>query len=238
MSKQPQAPDSHPRDLLAQAPWVSSLTPQEWHQAERETVVSHFEAGAVVCASGLPARHWIGVLDGMVKVNTASADGRFTTLSGISSGGWLGEGSMLKHERRPYEVVTLRDSWLALMPAATFDRLCATSLGFNQFLVRQLNARLGQFLAVVESQRIHTTTSQVAVCLWELVNPALCGPVRGPLRLSQEDFAKLCGLSRQVAARALHDLEGAGLVSLRYGGIEVLDAEGLQAWCRGSRVAS
>lgn len=218
-----------PVELLAQAPWVASLTPPQWQRAQRETLITHRGAGEVVSAKGAPARHWIGVLEGMVKVDGLSADGRSTTLSGVSSGGWLGEGSMLKHERRPYEVVALQDSWLALMPAATFDWLCETSLGFNQFLVRQLNARLGQFLAVVESHRIQTTTSQVAVCLCELVNPALCTPVAGALRLSQEEIARLCGLSRQVTGRALHELEARGLVAMRYGGIEVLDIAGLQA---------
>lgn len=222
------------RRLLAQAPWVGCLTADQWERAERETRVAHYAAGQVVSQKGAEARCWIGVLDGMLKVDSASADGRSTTLSGISAGGWLGEGSMLKHERRLYEVVALQDSWVALMPAETFDWLSDTSLGFNQFLVRQLNARLGQFLAVVESHRMQTTTSQVAVCLCELMNPALCAPVTGALRLSQEDIARLSGLSRQVAGRALHALEQAGLVSMHYGALQVLDIEGLQACGRGA----
>jgi len=77
--------------------------------------VIKYTTGSVVFQEGKPAEHWLGVLDGMVKVDTVSADGRSTTFIGVSSGGWLGEGSMLKRELRPYEVVTLRDSWIALM---------------------------------------------------------------------------------------------------------------------------
>lgn len=189
--------------------------------------------GCVICPEGVSAQHWVGVLDGMVKVDTVSGDGRGTTLIGVSSGGWLGEGALLKHETRPYEVIALRDSWIALMPAATFDWLFDTSLEFNHFLVRQLNARLGQFVAIVESYRIQTTTAQVAVCVAELFNPSLCSVSSDELRISQGEIARLCGLSRQVASRALHELEHAGFLQMQYGAIRVLNLPGLHAYGRG-----
>ena len=170
----------------------------------------------------------------MVKVETVSPDGRSTTFIGVSSGGWLGEGSVLKRELRPYEVVTLRDSWIALMPMKTFDWLFETSLAFNHFLVHQLNARLGQFVAVVESCRMQSTTAQVAVCVAELFNPALCSATSDALRISQEEIARLCGLSRQIANRALHELQAAGFIRMQYGSIHVLDVEGLHAFGRGA----
>jgi CRP/FNR family cyclic AMP-dependent transcriptional regulator len=153
-------------------------------------------------------------------------------LSGQS--GWLGEGSVLKRELRPYEVVTLRDSWIALMPMKTFDWLFETSLAFNHFLVHQLNARLGQFVAVVESCRMQSTTAQVAVCVAEPFNPALCSATSDALRISQEEIARLCGLSRQIANRALHELQAAGIIRMQYGSIHVLDVEGLHAFGRGA----
>jgi CRP/FNR family cyclic AMP-dependent transcriptional regulator len=222
------------RDRLHDAPWARHLTDEQWVRVERETQVVEFTAGTVVCQKGAPAQHWVGVLDGMVKVETVSPDGRSTTFIGVSSGGWLGEGSVLKRELRPYEVVTLRDSWIALMPMKTFDWLFETSLAFNHFLVHQLNARLGQFVAVVESCRMQSTTAQVAVCVAELFNPALCSATSDALRISQEEIARLCGLSRQIANRALHELQAAGFIRMQYGSIHVLDVEGLHAFGRGA----
>jgi len=221
------------RDRLLAAPWAKHLTAKQLLRVEAETQVIKYTAGSVVFREGEPAEHWLGVLDGMVKVDTVSADGRSTTFIGVSSGGWLGEGSMLKRELRPYEVVTLRDSWIALMPVKTFDWLFETSLAFNHFLVRQLNARLGQFVAVVESCRMQSTTSQVAVCVAELFNPTLCSVTSDALRISQEEIARLCGLSRQIANRALHELQAAGFVRMQYGSIHVLDVDGLHAFGRG-----
>jgi len=221
------------RDRLRGTPWAKGLTAEQLMRVEDETQVAKYAAGAVVCQEGVPAQHWIGVLDGMVKVDTVSPDGRSTTFIGVSSGGWLGEGSLLKREPRPYEVVTLRDSWIALMPMKTFDWLFETSLPFNHFLVRQLNARLGQFVAVVESCRMQSTTAQVAVCVAELFNPTLCSVTSDALRISQEEIARLCGLSRQIANRALHELQAAGFVRMQYGSIHVLDVNGLHAFGRG-----
>ena len=220
-------------DRLLDAPWAKHLTTGELVRVGRETRVVKYAAGSVVCREGLPAEHWVGVLDGMVKVDTVSADGRGTTFIGVSSGGWLGEGSLLKREIRHYEVVALRDSWIALMPLETFDWLFETSLPFNHFLVRQLNARLGQFVAVVESCRIQSTTAQVAVCVAELFNPSLCSATSDVLRISQEEIARLCGLSRQIASRALHELQVAGFIQMQYGAIQVLNVEGLHSFGRG-----
>ncbi|HSV47069.1 MAG TPA: Crp/Fnr family transcriptional regulator [Ramlibacter sp.] len=221
------------RDRLLESPWARHLDAAQLSRVDRDTQVLRYPAGAVVCLEGVAAQHWVGVLDGMVKVDTVSADGRGTTFIGVSTGGWLGEGSLLKRELRPYEVIALRDSWIALMPLETFEWLFETSLAFNHFLVRQLNARLGQFVAIVESCRMQTPTAQVAVCVADLFNPALCSATSDVLRISQEEIARLCGMSRQVAHRALHELEQAGLVRMKYGTIHVLDVDGLHAFGRG-----
>jgi CRP/FNR family transcriptional regulator, cyclic AMP receptor protein len=215
---------------LQHAVWAPLLTLDELERVERETHEQFFPVGSVVCREGEPAEHWVGVIDGMVKVDTVSADGRSTTFIGVSSGGWLGEGSLLKRERRPYEVVALRDSRIALMPRETFDWLYQTSLAFNHFLIRQLNARLGQFVALVESCRMQTTTAQVAISLAELFNPALCPAPPEVVRISQEELAKLSGLSRPITNRALHQLQQAGFLRMHYGSIHVLDVKGLHAF--------
>lgn len=222
------------RQQLRQAAWARQLTSEQLSRVEEETQVVKHASGSVVCREGVPAQHWIGVLDGMVKVDTVAPDGRSTTFIGVSTGGWLGEGSLLKRELRPYEVVALSDSWIALMPLRTFDWLFETSLPFNHFLVRQLNARLGQFVAVVESCRMQSPTAQVAVCVAQLFNPTLSSGTPDALRLSQEEIARLCGLSRQVVGRALHELQAAGFVRMHYGTIRALDVEGLNAFGRGA----
>jgi CRP/FNR family cyclic AMP-dependent transcriptional regulator len=146
-----------------------------------------------------------------------------------SNGGWLGEGSVLKGELRPYGVVALRDSRIALMP---FHYLVANSLGFCHFMIDQLNARLGQFIALAESYRMQDISSRVASCLAELFNPQLNPRTNPVLQISQEEIGRLAGISRQLAHRALHELEDAGLLHIRYGSIDVLNVDGLRIYAR------
>ena len=165
-----------------------------------------------------------------MKVSNVTRDGRPTSLIGIPTGGWFGEGSVLKNESRPYDVVALRASHLAQVPAATFHWLLGCSLPFNRFLIEQLNARLAQFVIRVEHFRSSGPERHVAHCLAELFNAELYPGTAAMLRISQEEIALLAGVSRQLVNRALHRLEDAKLLQASYGSIRILDIEALRAF--------
>jgi len=189
-----------------------------------------YAAGAMVCRKGEPVDAWIGVLEGLVKINAVSAEGKAVTFTGVSAGGWLGEGSLLKTEPRRYDVVALRDSRIARMPRSTFEWLLDSSIGFNRFLLRQINERLGQFIALVEHARLLDPDARVARCIAELFNPILYPGIGPRLAISQEEIGYLTGVSRQRANQALRKLEEEGLLAVEYGGIRVLDLERLRGY--------
>ena len=216
--------------MLRASLWSRSLTPEQLQRVENETIRRHCPAGSYVCRKGEAVEHWVGVVEGLVKMTNLSADGKPTTFTGIPSGGWFGEGSLLKKEPRRYDVVALRDSQVAYMPRATFTWLLDNSIGFNRFLLIQLNERLGQFISMVECDRLLEPDARVARSLASLFNPHLY-PGHGPqLQISQEEIGYLAGLSRQRANQALKALEKAGLVRVEYGGITVLDLAGLRSF--------
>jgi CRP/FNR family transcriptional regulator, cyclic AMP receptor protein len=194
--------------LFRASPWARALPPADLARVEAETVTRLCAAGALVCRKGEAVEAWIGVVDGLVKMANVSAEGKPTSFVGVGSGGWFGEGSLLKNEPRRYDIVALRDSTIAYMPRATFMWLLDTSMPFNRFLLTQLNERLGQFIGMVEHDR-------------------LLGP---ELPISQEEIAQLAGLSRQRANQALQRLEQAGLLRIEYGGITVTDLAGLRTF--------
>lgn len=165
-----------------------------------------------------------------MKVDTVSIDGRSTTFAGVSAGAWFGEGAVLKGEPRPYAVVAIRDSTVAFLPRATFLWLIDESRPFSRWVIDQLNARLGHYVALIESFRFQDATARVAYCLSELFNPQLFPGTQSRLALPQDEIARLSGMSRQNANHALHELEVAGLVRVRYGAIEVVDLQGLHAY--------
>ena len=115
------------------------------------------------------------------------------------------------------------------MPRATFMWLLDTSMPFNRFLLTQLNERLGQFIGMVEHDR-------------------LLGPGRAARALPRVDVqsaplsrasARRCR-SRRRRSRSSRDsrasartrrcsgLEQAGLLRIDYGGITVTNLPGLR----------
>ena len=216
--------------LIAHSVWAAGLPHSEQERVSAQITARCFAAGSTVASKGEPVDAWIGVIDGLVKVASVSAEGKAVTFTGVPSGGWFGEGSLLKHEARKYDVVALRDSQIAFMPRATFERLLDTSIAFNRHLLLQLNERLAQFIGTVEHDRLLGPDARVARCVAELFNPVLYPGIGARLSISQEELGYLSGFSRQRVNQALRALEQAGLLRIVYGGITVIDLDGLRRY--------
>jgi CRP-like cAMP-binding protein len=216
------------REMFAAAPWARALPPARLARIEAETSVRECPSGSLVCRKGERVEHWVGVIDGLVKMASVSADGKAMSFTGIGTGGWFGEGSLLKDEPRRYDIVALRDSRIAYMPRATFMALLDESVAFNRFLLIQLNERLGQFIGLVEHDRLLGPDARLARGLAALFNPHLYPGSRSTLPISQEELGQLVGLSRQRVNQALQVLEQKGLLRADYGGVTVLDLKGLR----------
>lgn len=222
--------DTSLNDALRAALWAPTLTAEQMAKVEADCSEHGVAKGGFVCRKGEPVEHWIGVIDGMVKMNNFSRSGKSVTFTGLPPGGWFGEGSLLKTETRKYDVMALRDSRIARMPASTFHWLLETSLPFTRFLLVQLNERLGQFIGMVENDRLLDINTRVARCLASMFNSQLYPGIDKLLQISQEEIGLLSGSSRQRANQALQVLERQGLLRLDYGGIRVLDLEGLRRY--------
>lgn len=215
-------------ELVRRATWAGDLT--EAHVARVAEGMSERQvpAASYLCRKGEPVDHWFGVVDGLVKLSSDLQSGKTASLTGVMSGGWFGEGSMLKTGPRLYDAVALRECRVACMKRETFHWLLDHSIGFNRFLLNQINERLGQFIGLLESERLLDTDARVARCLATLFNPVLYPRAHPRLDISQEELGYLTGVSRQRLNRSLKVLQFAGYLDVAYGGITILDVEGLR----------
>ena len=213
---------------LAGIPWLPRLTAEERAYAVSELQITEALPGDLVCRIGRPVTYWFGVVDGLLKMSGENADGQSVTFTGLPPGGWFGEGTVLKREAYRYNIQALRKSLVAGLPVDSFHRLLDQSIGFNRFVMNQLNERLGQFIAAREIDRMNSPDLRVARSLAALFNPVLYPGVGEMLRITQQELAYLVGLSRQRVNEALATLEAQGLIKIEYGGLRVLDLEGLR----------
>lgn len=219
--------------MLAASTWGRVLSASEFDAVAREAREREIPQGGDIATMGHPSEHWIGIIEGLGKMSVAAADGKTSTLCGISADAWFGEGSLLKREARRYDAVALRPTRVALIPAATFQRLRETSLPFNHYLQDLMNARLGLFIGMLECGRLLSPDARVARCMAELFNPDLY-PDPGPyVDLRQHEIALLSGLSRQRVNTALHLLQDLGFIRVESRGVTVLNLQGLRAYASG-----
>ena len=214
---------------LAGIPWLKLLSPNECDMAINALRVGEVPTGDYVCRVGRPVTYWFGVIEGMLKMSSDNDQGMTMTYTGIPPGGWFGEGTALKREPYRYNIQALRKSVVAGLPVDTFDWLLDHSIGFNRFVMNQLNERLAQFISAREIDRLNNPDLRVARSLAALFNPVLYPGVVEILRITQQELAYLVGLSRQRVNEALTVLQAQGAIRVEYGGLRVLDLAGLKS---------
>ena len=216
-------------DELLSIPWLRLLQPEERARAVAELQVGDADLGDYVCRVGKPVTYWFGVVEGLLKMSSDNAQGVTITFAGLPPGGWFGEGTTIKRESYRYNIQALRKSVVAGLPVDTFHWLLDHSIGFNRFVMNQLNERLGQFIAAREIDRLNNPDVRVARSLAALFNPVLYPGVGEVLRITQQELAYLVGLSRQRVNEALAALEAQGTIRVEYGGLRVLDLGALRS---------
>jgi CRP/FNR family cyclic AMP-dependent transcriptional regulator len=220
--------------FLRATSWGRRLAPDELAETLAAAEEAVFARNESVVRAAQPARHWIGIVSGLVAQSVTQSDGHTTFLSAVGDGAWFGEGTLLKRGHWGYDAVALQETRVALLPLATFERLRARSLPFNHFLQAVMNARLGTFIALALSTRHASTEVRVATAIANLFDGELYE--RAPfVRLSQSELALLAGTSRQRANDALRRLAELGLVQPRRHGLDVLDLAGVRRVAAGER---
>ena len=209
-------------------PWLTRLSPLERERAVDDLKIADAVAGDYVCRNGRPVTYWFGVVDGLLKMSSENAEGQTITFTGVPPGGWFGEGTALKRESYRYNIQALRKSRVAGLHVDTFHWLLDNSIGFNRFVMNQLNERLSQFIAMREIDRMNNPDIRVARSLAALFNRALYPGVGEVLRITQQELAYLVGLSRQRVNEALTSLQAQDIIRVEYGGLRVMDLTALQ----------
>jgi CRP-like cAMP-binding protein len=213
---------------LAVIPWLKLLSGDEFERAVEDLKVTEALAGDFICRTGRPVTYWFGAIDGLLKMSSDNAEGQTMTFTGVPPGGWFGEGTALKREIYRYNIQALRKSLVAGLHVDTFHWLLDHSIGFNRFVMNQLNERLGQFIAAREIDRMTNPNIRVARSLAALFNPVLYPGLGSVLRITQQELAYLVGLSRQRVNEALTTLTKQGALQVEYGGLRVIDLQALR----------
>lgn len=210
--------------------WLPLLSRADQEWAKVALRVSTARPGERIVRFGRAPTFWLGVVDGLLKMSNDTASGGTITYTGLPPGAWFGEGTLLKREPYRYNIEPLRQSTVAGLPIEDFHALLDRSIPFNRYVMSLLNERLGQFIAAREIDRQTEPEHRVAASLAQLFHPVLYPGVGSLLRITQQELGYLAGLSRQRVNEALAVLQHKALIRVEYGGVRVLDLQGLRAF--------
>ena len=216
--------------LFSVTDWVQRLPAAAKHRVIADSYDRTYGPREMVGRRGELVTSWIGVVEGLLKVSTATPSGRTVMFTAIPGGSWVGEGSVIKRELRRYDLIALRTTRVIHVPQATFMWLLATSNDFSRYVIDYLNERAGQFIGMLEVARITDPAGRVAGAICNLFHPVLYANAGPLLNISQEEIGELAGLSRSttnIALKRLHQLE---LVDTQYGGLLVLNLDRLKTF--------
>ena len=104
-------------ELLEQSAWFSRLDAAAQLQVRANATERPVAAGQSLSHHGDRQHAWFGVLEGLIKWAITARDGRTVTLGGQSVGSWFGEGTLIRDAPRESDLVALRHSRVAQIPA-------------------------------------------------------------------------------------------------------------------------
>jgi CRP-like cAMP-binding protein len=198
----PQADDAV--GFVRRSAWFCGLPPESRDLVVRTCSEKRLRAGDELVRMGDEATHWVGVMQGLLHMWVTDAQGQETTLAVIGEGEWCAEGSLIKRERYRYNAVAITSTSVALLPGHVFESLRANSLAFNRELQTLMNNRMSGFVDLLVADRMLGVEARVERCLRLLASKQ---PSRELIQITQQQFALLCGLSRQRVNLALRRLQ-------------------------------
>lgn len=233
----PDIPASLPADPAAPG-WHAVLATDTWFgqcpPALRDALctlgrVQRFAPGECLFRRGDPADGLLCVLEGAVRVGAVGADGSQTLLAFVEPGRWFGEISLIDGRPRTHDAVAEGPTVVLRVPQAPLRSWLDAHPAHWQAIAQLACAKLRMLFGVVEDIARLPLPARLARRLWLEAHgwDERAGAPRRTLRLPQEQLALLLGVSRQTANKALRALEAEGVLSLRYGSIELIDLDRL-----------
>jgi CRP-like cAMP-binding protein len=150
-------------------------------------------------------------------------------LSLVESPHWFGEICLFDGQPRTHDAFGLGHCVLLHIPQTVLLRLLDEQPAYWRQLALLMSQKLRLTFINLEQLSLMPTAARLAHRLLMIAEGyGEIDPPRRVLQLPQEQLASMLSLSRQTTNQILKDLQGQGIVNLKYGEIEILDVERLR----------
>ncbi len=166
------------------------------------------------------------VVSGTVSASVLSDDGREVALFLLHAGDTciLSAACILKSFTSDAHFLAESDATIQILPAPLLHRVMHENLRVECEVYKMANRLIGDVMATMQRMLFTSISSRLAGFL--LSESERLG--KDGLRLTHEQLAKYIGTAREVVTHAARRLAKAGVISVHYGTITILDRSALE----------
>lgn len=203
---------------------LTDLNESEQQRLSQHSSVLSVPKGTVVFTPGDKPDSLLLLLDGVVRVQQLSKDGREIVLYRVRAGEScvLTTACLLAFEEYSAEGIAETEVEAATIPVALFDELISSSKNFRQFVFSTYSQRITELMHVIEDVAFHRIDVRLADKLL-----ALSGGDQ-KIKITHQELSKELGSAREVVSRQLSEFQRRQWISQSRGAIELLDIDSLR----------
>lgn len=207
---------------------LASLPDEDWNRIAPKLEIVPLVLKQELIEAGRPFHHVHFMLNGVVSLVAASADGTLIEVATIGNEGMVGLAAFLGAGAAPLTAFTQVPGEALRMNAAALQEEVHNGGALNDALRLYTQALLNQVAQSAGCNRMHSMEERCA--RWLLMTHDRCTADEFPL--TQEFLAQMLGVRRASVTVAAGMLQKAGLISYQRGRIKVINRPALeQAAC-------
>ncbi|NVJ68935.1 MAG: Crp/Fnr family transcriptional regulator [Alphaproteobacteria bacterium] len=168
------------------------------------------------------------IKSGAVCFGKTDKEGRFITTAVLEAGQCYGEFTVFGGLPRTHDGYAEGPTVISHLSKTKFDQLLLDEPALAAPIISLLTVRLHHMLEWVDDLRRYPLRYRLGKNLLLMVK----GMEDSLIAATQSELADLMGVSRVAVAQALADYKRSGFVATEYGGLRLLDKEGLRSWLR------
>jgi CRP-like cAMP-binding protein len=218
------------RSRLMSGQWFSHLPVPFQDSLLAVARLRRLSSGQLLFKRGDPPCGLYAVLEGSVRIGAVSEQGKEALLSLVEPPHWFGEICLFDGQARTHDAFAVGTCTLLHIPQAALLKVLDEQPVYWRQLALLMSHKLRLTFINLEQLSLMPAPARLAHRL--LMIAAGYGeidPPRRVLQLPQEQLASLLSLSRQTTNQLLKELQGQGILNLKYGEIEIIDADRLRA---------
>lgn len=198
-----------------------ALEPEVQQRLRDTSPQRQFYDGQFIQFHGETAHGFWLIEEGYVRVGQFLPEGGFRAVAVLGPGDSYGELALLAGTPRVVDALSRGTTLLRFIDGKTFLDLLADHPVSMRGMLGALSAQLQDLLTLLAGLRRGNNTARIAGVLANMARHT------DQVNVTQQELAELLGVSRPTANTALRELEEAGLIERCYGGLKLLDREGL-----------